>query len=74
MPSTSFAATQTAAAVIIINTILLALTAWFLGKFDSIHFAIDGFWAALFGAVIISIVSFLLTRFIDPRKMAQRFG
>ena len=60
--------------LIVINTILLALTAWFLGKFDSIHFAIDGFWDAFFGAVIISIVSFVLTRFIDPRKMARKFG
>ena len=60
--------------LIVINTILLALTAWFLGKFDNIYFAIDGFWDALFGAVIISIVSFLLTRFIDPRKIARNFG
>lgn len=60
--------------LIIINTILLALTAWFLGRFDSIQFRIDGFWDAFFGAVIISIVSFVLTRFIDPRKMARRFG
>ena len=60
--------------LIIINTILLALTAWFLGRFDSIQFRIDGFWDALWGAVIISIVSFVLTRFIDPRKMARRFG
>lgn len=60
--------------LIIINTILLALTAWFLGKFDSVHFAIDGFWDAFFGAVIISVVSFLLTRFIDPRKIARNLG
>ena len=60
--------------LIIINTILLALTAWFLGKFDDVHFAIDGFWDAFFGAVIISLVSFLLTRFIDPRKIARNFG
>ncbi len=60
--------------LVIINTILLALTAWFLGKFDSVHFAVDGFWAAFFGAVIISVVSFLLTRLVDPRKIARNFG
>ncbi len=60
--------------LIIINTVLLAITAWFLGKFDSIHFAIDGFWDAFFGAVIISVVSFLLTRLVDPRKIARNFG
>jgi putative membrane protein len=60
--------------LIIINTALLALTAWISGKFDSIHFAIDGFWDAFWGAVIISLVSFFITRFIDPRKVARSFA
>jgi len=60
--------------LIIINTLLLALTAWIAGKFDSIRFAIDGFWSAFWGAVIISLVSFLLTRFIDPKKIARSFS
>lgn len=59
--------------LILINTALLALTAWFLGKFESIHFAINGFWDAFFGAVIISIVSFVLTRFFNPGRIARRF-
>jgi len=59
-------------ALILINTALLALTAWIAGKFDSILFAIDGFWAAFFGAIIISIVSFLLTRLINPEKVARQ--
>lgn len=59
--------------LIIINTALLALTAWIAGKFDSIHFSIDGFWSAVGGAVIISIVSFLITRFINPKKLARNF-
>lgn len=61
-------------ALILINTALLALTAWISGKFDSINFAIDSFWSAFFGAVIISIVSFLLTRLINPNKIARRVG
>ena len=60
--------------LILINTLLLALTAWISGKFDGIRFAIDGFWAAFFGAVIISLVSFLLTRVINPEKVARRIG
>lgn len=60
--------------LILINTALLALTAWFLGKFDSIHFAIDGFWDAFLGAVIVSVVSFILTRFFNPRRIARNFG
>lgn len=60
--------------LILINTALLALTAWICGKFESIHFAIDGFWAALWGAVIISLVSFLITRFIKPGEIARNFA
>lgn len=60
--------------VILINTALLALTAWICGKFDSIHFAIDGFWDALLGAIIISVVSFLISRVVDPRKIARSLG
>lgn len=60
--------------LVIINTILLALTAWICGKFDSIHFAVSSFGAAFWGAVIISLVSFLLTRFIDPGRIARNFA
>jgi len=38
--------------LVLINTALLALTAWIAGKFDGIRFVIDGFWAAFWGAVI----------------------
>ena len=57
--------------LIFINTALLALTAWIAGKFDSIHFAIDGFWDAFFGAIIISIVSWLLSQVVDPNRIAR---
>ena len=57
--------------LIFINTALLALTAWIAGKFDSIHFAIDGFWDAFFGAIVISIVSWLLSMVIDVNRIAK---
>jgi putative membrane protein len=57
--------------LVLINTALLALTAWIAGKFDAIKFDIDGFWAALWGAVMISLVSFLLTRFFRPERIAR---
>jgi len=59
--------------LILINTALLALAAWIAGKFDGIAFSIDGFWSAFFGAILISLVSFLLTRFINPGRLARRF-
>jgi putative membrane protein len=57
--------------LIFINTALLALTAWISGKFDSIHFAIDGFWSAFFGAIIISVVSFFISMVVNPKKIAR---
>lgn len=59
--------------LIFINTALLALTAWIAGKFDSIHFAIDGFWSAFFGAIIISLVSFFISMVINPKKVGRSF-
>ena len=57
--------------LILINTVLLALTAWLLGHFDKVNFTIDGFWSAFFGAVIISVVSFLLSRVVNPGRIAR---
>jgi len=59
--------------LIIINTALLGLTAWIAGKFDSLHFAIDGFWDAFWGAIIISVVSWLLSQVVNPSKVARNF-
>lgn len=58
--------------LILINTALLALTAWIAGKFDSIKFEVDGFWSAFFGAVLISLVSFVLSRIFNPGRIARR--
>lgn len=60
--------------LIVINTALLGLTAWIAGKFDSIQFAIDGFWDAFFGAIIISIVSFFIGMVVKPAKIARSIG
>ena len=62
---------DTIGAISIFLGALLALTAWISGKFDSIHFAIDGFWAAFFGAIIISVVSFFISLIVKPGKVAR---
>ena len=46
--------------VLVINAILLGVTAW-LARSLGLSFAVDGFWSAFFGAIVISIVSFLAT-------------
>ncbi|MGV9265764.1 phage holin family protein [Kitasatospora sp. NPDC003701] len=40
----------------VINALMLWLTSWASDKLD-LSFTVDGFWAALFGALIISLVS-----------------
>jgi putative membrane protein len=48
--------------LLVINAGMLALVAKFLGGFT-----ISGFWAAFFGALLVSIFSSLASRFIGPR-------
>jgi putative membrane protein len=43
----------------VINGLMLLLTSWITGKLD-VRFHVDGFWSAVFGALIISIVGLLL--------------
>jgi putative membrane protein len=52
--------------IFIVNAICLGIVAWLVPGFS-----ITGFWAALFGALVISIVSWLLNRILfekDARK------
>jgi putative membrane protein len=48
--------------LLVINAATLALVAW---VFDD--FSISGFWAALFGAIVVSITGWLASYFIGPR-------
>ena len=43
----------------VVNALMLLLTAWIGDQFD-LAFEVDGFWSALLGALIISVVTFLL--------------
>lgn len=58
--------------LLVLNTAMLGLTAWIAGKFDDIHFAIDGFWDAFFGALIITVVSWVFGWFVNPERVARR--
>jgi putative membrane protein len=44
---------------LVVNALMLLLTSWLAGKLD-LDFHVDGFWAALLGGLIISIVSWAL--------------
>lgn len=43
----------------VVNALMLWLTSWIAGLFD-VPFSVDGFWAAVLGALVISFVSWLL--------------
>ncbi|MGO1181493.1 MAG: phage holin family protein [Micrococcaceae bacterium] len=49
---------------LVINAAMLALTAWLSNLFFPFQLEISGFWAALFAALVISLVSAIANRFI----------
>lgn len=55
---------------LIINTMMLGLTAWIAGKFD-LGFHVDGFIAAFLGALVISIVSTVLSRWARRNVLGE---
>ncbi|PLW69624.1 phage holin family protein [Pseudohalioglobus lutimaris] len=48
--------------LLILNAGMLNLAGWFVDGFDVV-----GFWSAVFGAIIVSVVSGLCSRFIGPK-------
>ena len=52
---------------IVINAVMLLLASW-LGQQVGIAFTVDGFGAALLGALIISVVSYVLALIVHPEE------
>ena len=52
---------------LVLNALMLMLTAWLAVRFD-IAFAVRGFVPALLGAIVISIVSMVLGAVLSPEK------
>ena len=57
--------------LIVINACMLLLTSWLAGLFN-LGWQVDGFWPAVLGAIIISIVSFLLNVFLPDGDDSRR--
>jgi len=53
--------------LIVINGLMLLLTSWISGKIG-VSFHVDGFWTAVFGAIILSVVSSVLNRLRPTRR------
>jgi putative membrane protein len=45
--------------LLVLNALMLLLTEWIAEQFD-LAFQVDGFWSALLGALVITVVSFLI--------------
>lgn len=56
--------------LLVINALMLMLVSWLSGQFG-LGFHVDGFWPALFGSIVISLVSGLLSA---PFKREGRAG
>jgi|GEM_PF-63033 putative membrane protein len=56
---------------LVINTALFYLTGW-MGSFFGAGLLIENFWAAFFGALIVSIISFFLNTILKDEKKNHR--
>jgi putative membrane protein len=56
--------------LLVLNALFLGLASWIAGWFD-IEFHVDDFWAALLGAIVISIVGLVVGFFVNPNQIAR---
>ncbi len=57
--------------IFVVNALVLAFTAWFSGQLG-VEFDVDGFIAAFLGALVVSAVSFVLSRFLRRNPVVPR--
>ena len=57
--------------LLVINALMLLLTSWVAGRIG-IGWYVDGFWTALLGSIIVSVVSFVLNAFLPDRNQPPR--
>lgn len=50
--------------IFVINALMLWLSSWITVNWFNLGFYVDGFWPALLGSIVVSIVSFLLSIFL----------
>ena len=57
--------------LVVINALMLLLTSWLADKIG-LGWSVDGFWTAVLGALIVSVVSFALNAFLPGRDALRR--
>lgn len=53
---------------LVINTICFSLSSWIAQNWFGAQFIVDGFWPAFWGAIVVSVVSFLLSLFLPDKS------
>ena len=53
---------------LVINGLMLWLASYISLHWLGLGFHVDGFWAAVLGSIVISVVSFLISTFVGQRK------
>ncbi|MGE5657722.1 MAG: phage holin family protein [Actinomycetota bacterium] len=56
--------------LLVVNAVSLSLASWLAGVFD-IGFRVQGFWPAFFGAIVLSFVSGLISRFVNVERFSN---
>jgi putative membrane protein len=57
--------------LLVINACMLLLTSWLSSKFG-LGWHVSGFWVAVLGSIIVSIVSFVLNAFVPGKRSSDR--
>lgn len=52
---------------LVVNALLFMLTEWIAGLFN-VPFHVDGFWPAFWGAIVVTIVSWVVSMFLPDKK------
>lgn len=53
--------------LLVINALMLLLTSWISGEIG-VSFHVDGFWSAVLGGIVLSVVSSVLNRALPTRR------
>jgi putative membrane protein len=54
---------------LVVNALLFMFTGWLARQLD-LAFVVDGFWAAFWGAIVVGVVSWLISLVIPERRAA----
>lgn len=57
--------------LLVINALMLMLTSWLSGQLG-LGWHVEGFWTAVLGALIVSVVSWLLNTFLHDKREERR--